>query len=324
MRPTPRVSVIMPCYNVQDFLSECLNSVLNQSFKDFEIICIEDCSTDNTKEILKQYAKKHKNIRLVCNSSNQGLAISRNTGINESCGEYIYFLDSDDTISPDCLQKLYDEICKNNCDVVVGSVKVYPDNSQDSLLVERAQWLQNWINFKPITTLQIDENNADDYYNSIYCCAVNKLYKRDYLLNNDIYFINKNCYHEDNGFWLKILTCNPVISAISEVTYFYRIRNNSIIYKARSNKKTHLSDLTASLFDALTFAKTKNNAPLANFIYYDIYRLKPYRLFYLVWTKFEKRLKLFMCPIFRLKFYPDTSKFKLNLLGIPVFIWRKK
>ncbi len=320
----PIISVVIPCYNVKEFLPECLDSVLNQTFKDFEIICVEDCSTDGTKDILNDYASKHKNITVIYNNNNCGLAIARNIGVDRSQGTYIYFLDSDDTISVDCLQVLYNEIVNNDCDIVMGAIKVYPHDINNKFCKERCDMLQDWVKFEPFRKLQISWQHGYEYYEKLYCCAVNKLYKKSFITNNNIRFINKKCCHEDNGFWLKILACNLIISGLANQTYFYRIRNQSITEKMDSDKRTHISDLTKVLMDALTFCKEKHNKVMWRFIHNELYKLKKHWFTYFVWNKYEKRFKLLRCPIFGLKLDCKTQKIVLKILGIRIYKWKKR
>ena len=111
-----KVSVIVPVYNTQDYLNECIDSVLNQSLADFELICIDDGSTDASLEILKDYEKKDNRIQ-VFSQKNSGLAASRNAGLNVAQGEYVLFLDSDDYLKSDTLEKLYNQAIENNLDL---------------------------------------------------------------------------------------------------------------------------------------------------------------------------------------------------------------
>lgn len=316
------VSIVVPCYNVESYLSECLDSVLKQTFLDFEIICIEDCSTDRTKDILKIYAEKYKNIKVIYNKTNQGLAVSRNIGINQSSGDYIYFLDSDDSISGDCIEKLYNKIKEDKCDLVMGGMLVYPEDKHNKVIINKSKDLQNYVNFKEFTNLKITEQSIRDYYLRLHCCAVNKLYKKSFLTDNNIYFINKNCFYEDSGFWLKILASVPIISGILSKTYFYRIRHKSITNTTDIDKKIRMSNIKEVLQDVLLFIKDKNNTQLERFVHYNIYLLKKHRFIYFVWTEFEKRLKLFSYPIFGLKL--SDNKYKLKILGIPVLKWNRK
>ena len=316
-----KISVIIPCYNVQDYLNDCFDSVLSQTFKDFEIICVEDASTDNTSQILKDYENK---IHIIYNQNNKGLAESRNIGLNSARGEYIYFLDSDDTISPDCLEVLYNKISQDNSDMVMSEIEAYPQNHENQFCVQHAQHLNKWLEFSPFDKCQISEANVLDYYHKLHCCAVNKLYKKSFLIENNIYFIHQKCFHEDNGFWFKILSCNPTISGIGGTTYFYRVRNGSISDQMDIDEKAHQQNLSLSLKDALTFVKKRRNQVLSDFIYYEIYRQKRHRFISLVWLRYEKHLTVFWVTIFKMKFNAKKGKYTLKIFGIPVFKWRKK
>lgn len=320
----PKISVIIPCYNVQEFLPECLNSVLAQTFTDFEIICIEDCSTDNTKKILTEYAKKHKNIRAHYNEQNQKQAICRNIGMNISKGQYIYFLDSDDTISNDCLEKLYNTLIRDECDIVMAGIKPYPDTPDDKNCIRRSNQLSKWIKFQPFTKLQITEQNGYKNYGTLNVCPVNKLYRKAFLVDNDIRFINEKYVHEDDGFWLKIMACKPIITGISDETYFYRVRNSSTTGEMATNPKAHRLNYKKVLEDAAIFTKNKQNKTLYKWICYEIYKCTKHHLFYFVWNRFERRIKILHFPIFGLRLISDQTIFKLKILGIPICKWRAK
>jgi len=123
-----QVSVIVPVYNSAQYLSECLESVLSQSFKNFEVICINDGSYDNSLEILKQFQNKDSRIKII-DQENQGVSTARNAGLKIAQGKYVGFVDSDDTIEKDFFGKLYDTAERNNADTVyskISSIKVFP------------------------------------------------------------------------------------------------------------------------------------------------------------------------------------------------------
>ena len=126
---TPEVSIIIPCYNVEKFIKDCLESVINQTFKNIEIICINDGSTDSTPEILKKYSNIDNRI-IVVNQKNKGLSGARNSGINVSCGKYLMFLDSDDWIDTDYIEKMYNAIKKNDCEIAVSTIIRKREHSQ--------------------------------------------------------------------------------------------------------------------------------------------------------------------------------------------------
>ena len=114
---TPKISIIMPVYNVEQYLQRCLNSISAQTFSDWEAICVNDGSTDNCAEILNRQAQKDNRFKIV-NQTNQSLSCARNNGLKLARGEYVYFLDSDDCIHPQCLEIAYNFAIKNHAELV--------------------------------------------------------------------------------------------------------------------------------------------------------------------------------------------------------------
>jgi len=128
-----KISVIVPVYNTSKYLDKCLNSLLNQTYNNIEIVIIEDCSTDNSKEVLKKY-EKNKNTKIVYNKKNHGLSYARNIGIKESTGEYIGFVDSDDYVDLDFYERLMKSIIENKSDIAVCDIKVcYVDKNIEEI-----------------------------------------------------------------------------------------------------------------------------------------------------------------------------------------------
>ena len=118
------ISVIVPVYNVEKYLSRCIDSILNQTYKDYEIILIDDGSKDSSGKICDEYAKNHNNISVI-HTKNRGLSAARNTGTENSHGEYITFVDSDDLISNSFLSDLYTLIVNNNADISLCNFQLY-------------------------------------------------------------------------------------------------------------------------------------------------------------------------------------------------------
>lgn len=114
----PKISIVVPVYNVEKYLRKCLDSLVSQSLSDIEIICVDDCSTDGSAELLKEYAASDKRVRFVCNSVNRSVLQARKTGVVLSRGEYIMFVDSDDSIEHDACEELYDLIKGNQADIL--------------------------------------------------------------------------------------------------------------------------------------------------------------------------------------------------------------
>lgn len=107
-----KISIIVPVYNVEQYLAECLESLVSQDMSDYEIICIEDCSEDNSMSILKEYAQKYSNIKIIRHTTNKGLSAARNSGIKAARGEYLQFVDSDDMLVKGACKKLYNNAKK--------------------------------------------------------------------------------------------------------------------------------------------------------------------------------------------------------------------
>ncbi len=138
----PKVSVIVPIYNAEQYLRECLNSVISQTFTDIEILCIDDGSTDGSRDILQKYAEKDSRIRLINKAVNEGLLLARKTAVKEATGQYTIFLDSDDSFSqPDSIKTMMNLIKQENTDILQFSVEV-SGNTPDTDKIKKENWLK--------------------------------------------------------------------------------------------------------------------------------------------------------------------------------------
>ena len=219
-----KISVIIPVYNVEAYLAKCIDSVLNQTLKEIEIVILNDGSTDNSEEIIKGYLSKDNRIKYYCHK-NIGLGPTRNLGIKHSQGEYLAFVDSDDFISEDMLECLYNMAIQESADVVCGEVYRYKDNKEKNL----RQSLNN------IKTYLLEDDSKDLFYREYYFGnkyshnACDKIYNAGIVKDNNIIFEdNKKIYSEDNFFQIQLLQKVSKISFISKGKYYYRIRSNSI------------------------------------------------------------------------------------------------
>ena len=234
-----KISIIIPVYNVEPYLRECLDSVINQTLKEIEIICIDDCSTDNSYQILEEYAKKDSRIIVLKNEKNSGQGPSRNRGIKISNGEYIFFMDSDDYISPNFVDELYKTGKQFNSDIVT-TFNIY-----------------NYINKKLSKTIWNTYYNTKKEKNKIYTnpfdrmriyLQCNKIYKREFLINNSLFFDEIKGGSEDSDFNLRVSTHEPSININNNAVYYYRIRNDSsfrtisINYTSALNSIKHMEN----------------------------------------------------------------------------------
>ncbi len=217
-----KVSIIVPVYNVEKYLSECLESLISQTLSDIEIICINDGSEDSSVKILEEYAQKDKRI-VVINQENSGLSAARNTGMRFANGEYIGFVDSDDWIDSDFYEKLYNSAKNNDADIVVASIIRYRKCVQ--------KYRVKYTNEKVYTDLQ-DKISACSVPRI--CYVWNKLYRKE-LIQDDLF--TPNVYFED-VIWLPniIKKANKVVT-VDGTNYYYRVNNNSIVKKPSKKKQ---------------------------------------------------------------------------------------
>lgn len=198
----PKISVIVPCYNVSEYLSRGLESLTKQTLKDIEIICIDDKSTDDTLKILESYSKKDSRIKLIKHSENQGVAVARNDGMKIAQGDYIGFIDPDDYVDLDFYEKLYKKAERTKSDVIKGNVKtIYHDGRIrfDNFEIKRIK--KHLYNF------------ASKFWSAIY--------KKDFLQKYKIFFPEDIRTGQDSVFLSKLVLCNPKISMVKSSFYHY-------------------------------------------------------------------------------------------------------
>ena len=211
MKKNIKVSIIIPVYNCEKYLDECLISVEKQTYNNLEIIIINDGSTDHGIDIINRYIKKHSTWRLI-NQTNQGLSMSRNNGFDVSSGEYVFFLDSDDEIPMDAIEKLVSVATENNSDVVIGNMINYNSTGKYPNYTSKYIKNENNLDYKKFTKLLS------------FIHAAGKLYKRDII--KKIKFIS-GVKHEDNYFNLSIFLNTNKISMIKDDVYYHRVREGN-------------------------------------------------------------------------------------------------
>ena len=209
----PEFSIVVPIYNVEGYLKKCLDSILNQTFVDYEIILVNDGSTDQSLSIIKEYMSKYPDIKLI-NQENKGLSEARNSGLKEARGNYVLFVDSDDFIDKDLLLNLNESII-NNPDLVRFQLRVVSDKTID-INEESFDSLNGHDAFKKIIKYRFVEN------------AWAYLYSRKYLIDNGFLF-KPNMYHEDYGLIPLAIIKASKVNSISYIGYNYVQRSNSIM-----------------------------------------------------------------------------------------------
>lgn len=245
-----KVSIIIPVYNSEKYISKCLDSVLNQTYKNIEILVINDGSKDNSIDILREYEKKDDRI-VVIDKENEGVAKTRNQGIKKATGDYIMFIDNDDFIDEDYVETY---LKNTDYDIVIGSYK------------------RTDINDKILFKYNLDEKSIWSKY--VVLAPWAKLYKKDFLIKNNIEFLNYGI-GEDVYFNLLCYSKTNNIKVINDFKYNWFYNNESVSNtKQRGLKKT--VDITVLLNNLLTFVDLNSE--------YNKYFLERYIYWYLLFS----------------------------------------
>lgn len=214
----PIISVIIPCYNTEKYLAESLDCIIKQTLKNIEIICIDDGSTDRTPKILKRYAKKDERIKIIT-QKNSGVVTARNRAIAKAKSEYIYPFDSDDIITPDCLEKLYNAMQEGKGDIITNRVVMFSENDQGELCLP-----------KPTKSNMVIHN-----------CMVNAaLFRKKDFKETGGYDPAFNEGIEDYDLWMNFMfKHDKKVYRIPEVLFYYRLKNRNESRNAQGASKYH-------------------------------------------------------------------------------------
>ena len=260
---SPKISVIVPVYNTEKFLPTCLESIINQTYQNLEIIIINDGSTDSSLTLCEQYQKQDKRIKII-NKKNEGQAIARNTGIKEATGNYIHFIDSDDFISLNYYENMLKAGAKTNADILLGEVynEKHPNTS---------------IKYQDIYLLK---NLDDKIYKTLFFIhgwCWRYLIKREFVLKNNLSF-TKGHIIEDIPFTLSAAIAANKIITVPGAEYFYRFNtsssmNNKKEKKKRDSDRTYAQNLIKNILKPYNL-KLKGNLLLQK-IHYKLFGIFP-------------------------------------------------
>ena len=211
----PKISVIVSVYNTEKYIEKCLDSLMNQTYNNMEIVVINDCSTDGSLKILKKYAKKYNNIILIENKENKGLSYSRNVGLEKATGEYIGYIDSDDYVDHDYYEKMMKAIKKEKSEIAIADMKiVYEDGSFPDYVSKGCNG--------EVTTLNIIKNG-------LAASACNKLFQRGII---EKYKFSEGKLNEDLAVILPSIVAAKKISYV-ENNYYYYVQHTGSIQNSR-------------------------------------------------------------------------------------------
>jgi glycosyltransferase involved in cell wall biosynthesis len=279
----PFVSVIIPVYNVEKYLRECLDSIINQTFSNIEIICVDDGSTDSSADILKEYSTRDNRITIIT-KENGGLSSARNAGIDIATGEYLTFLDSDDYLEKEAIQTLYDKASSEQLDILLFCGKSFCENG----FTNKAAG-----NYSACPSLLTKTVSGINFFISSFKCNNHvgtsplKLFRTAFLKENKIRFI-EGILHEDEPFYYEAILAAKRVAKTPEQFYMRRYHAGSIT-TCEKNSKHVIGKLTGisrilelskihQLTDAALEVTMEFISAIANNIASDYYSLKEMEL----------------------------------------------
>lgn len=226
-----KVSIIVPVYNVEKYIERCARCVFEQTYSNLEIIFVDDCTPDNSigvlKQVMEEYPERKAQVKILKHDHNRGLSAVRNTGMDAATGEYIYFLDSDDAITEDCIEALVKPLEKQKYDFVIGNVRLVDFPNPEKIPHLTAEE-------RPV----IGNDNILAAYNDArwYSMAWNKLARRKYLVDNELYF-KEGLIHEDELWSYQLSVTAKSMYVVRKDTYIYYNRPGSIMTTQRKERE---------------------------------------------------------------------------------------
>ena len=247
----PKISVIIPVYNVEKYLRECLDSIVNQTFKDIEIICVDDGSTDKSLEILREYEQKDKRI-IVISQPNKGVSTARNIGMQQATGKYMMFVDSDDYIAQNACELIYNAAEEKRCDILL-----FPHyNFSANTCTDDGRLLDLCITLKDKT---ITFKEHPDEFLLTPSETHSKLYKKDFLRKHNLHWETQIQYCEDRVFYINALIYARAIGILYKHLYYYRVDTFNSLSKNNRTILPHLYKVHIALKQILLESKVEDS-----------------------------------------------------------------
>ncbi len=276
----PEISVIVPVYNVENYLKQCLDSILCQTFPDIEIICVNDGSTDGSRQILEEYKRKDSRI-IIADKQNGGLSSARNAGMRIARGGFISFVDSDDWIEPDMLEKLYNSIVKLNTDIAICAVHRYDEAGQKTDDTDPYYTLGYFD--KSFDNRAFSYKDAKPFLMDVCVTAWNKLYRRS-LIEKCSAWYPEGLIFEDGPFFYKLFFNTDRVSLVRDFLYYYRINRKGSIVQSTGENLLDIVDIVNLM------CREAENTSVWNDIKHDFFKRKADDIIYR-YNLIENRLK---------------------------------
>lgn len=327
----PLVTISIPIFKCEKFIIRCLESVKNQTYKNLEIVLVNDCTPDDSMSLVKNFmdANPDLTIKIIEHQENSGLSVVRNNGIKASTGKYLFFLDSDDEITTDCIELLVKKAEKTDAQIIIAQnrwINTFDNTTKD-------------FGFPTITEKKYYDNNLEIF--SVYSkggfpsSSWNKLFKRDFIVDNQIYFV-PGLFAQDELWFFHLLLKTDTLAIIDDITYLYYLHGESVIFNRK--KKNFENYLT--ILEYLTKSyKEEKNSELKMLIKNKIVLFKEMVLV-MQWkalkdkeylktniSRMQKLVRLNLSDYFSSKYSLDVKKknFFHNIpagLAVKLFIWR--
>lgn len=249
----PLISVNIPIFKCEKYILRCLESVKNQTYKNFEIILVNDCTPDDSMFLVSDFIKENGNldIKIIEHAENSGLSVVRNTGIANSSGKYIFFLDSDDEVTRDCLELLVNHALKTDAEIIIAQnrwINTFDNTTKD-------------FGFPTMSTKKYYDNNMEifsAYSNGNFpSSSWNKLIKRDLIVDKKIFFI-PGLFAQDELWFFHLLLKTKTLAIIDDITYLYYLHGESVIFNRK--KKNFENFLTILEYFTAAYNEEKNTA----------------------------------------------------------------
>ncbi len=247
MKPDAVISIIIPIYNTQDYLEKCLKSVIEQTYNNLEIICVDDGSTDSSGKILEEYSKQDSRIKIVT-QANKGLSSARNIGLEYSTGEYVGFVDSDDWCAPDMYEKLYHMIKNTDADFAMCGVTLYDDSLKRNVPVPPYFSLTYFDPDK--FAMRLEKNDFKKFFFGGNVIACNKLFCKKIFHLNSLRF-HDGAIYEDQLLFVDLYFLIESFSLIAEPLYHYRINRSGSIMKNSDLNMFHFLNFINYLYNII-------------------------------------------------------------------------
>ena len=221
-------SIIIPVYNSEKYLFQCIQTVLNQKYSNVEIIIVDDCSTDKSITIIRSFAKKHNNIKIICNKKNEGVSVCRNKGISNAVGKYIFFLDSDDYLINNGLEKLANLI-QNNNGINLVIFTHYTMKAGDKFIKSKNIFFRNF--------LECRVNDLFKFYNNNFCFGFcwSYVFERNFIIKEKLQFLSGVSVGEDRLFVYRSLCCCKKFIFYKKPFYCYRLGGKLSLRKQKAS-----------------------------------------------------------------------------------------